>query len=109
MLHSADVLVHAAYDCSLTRPADIWRVNVDRTFIALLEAAATPDAPYHRLVKHVRIRRDDELYGRDKLDIEAMTVASGGCVVDPASCTVVSRPGRMAADFGGSPACRWFR
>src|SRR5438046_8905609 len=28
-LRSANALIHAAYDLSLTSPADIWRVNVD--------------------------------------------------------------------------------
>src|SRR5215469_5473930 len=37
-LGSADVLVHCAYDLSLRRATDIWRVNVDGTR-RLLEAA----------------------------------------------------------------------
>jgi nucleoside-diphosphate-sugar epimerase len=47
VLHSADVLVHAAYDLSLTRPVDIWRVNVDGTH-RLLEVAA--DARIRRIL-----------------------------------------------------------
>src|ERR1700733_3921322 len=30
-LHSADALVHTAYDLSLTSATDIWRVNVEGT------------------------------------------------------------------------------
>ena len=37
-LGSANALIHAAYDLSLTSPADIWRVNVEGTR-RLLEAA----------------------------------------------------------------------
>ena len=37
-LRSANALIHAAYDLSLTSSADIWRVNVEGTR-SLLEAA----------------------------------------------------------------------
>ena len=96
LLHSADVLVHAAYDLSLTRAADIWRVNVDGTH-RLLEAAA--DARVRRIIvlsSMSAFEGTTQLYGRAKLDIEAMTVASGGCVVRP-GLVYGERPGGMAA------------
>jgi len=95
LLHSADVLVHAAYDLSLTRPADIWRVNVDGTH-RLLEVAA--DARMRRIIvlsSMSAFEGTTQLYGRAKLDIETMTVASGGCVVRP-GLVYGERPGGMA-------------
>jgi nucleoside-diphosphate-sugar epimerase len=83
VLSSADVLVHAAYDLSLRSPGDIWEVNVEGTR-RLLEAA-----------RHAQTRRilvlssmsafvgTKQLYGRAKLEIEAMTEASGGCALRP--------------------------
>ena len=46
-LRSADALIHAAYDLSLTSSADIWRVNVEGTR-RLLEAAK--DAAVGRII-----------------------------------------------------------
>ena len=74
LLHSADVLVHAAYDLSLTSAADIWRVNVEGTR-RLLEVAA--DARVRRILvlsSMSAFEGTTQLYGRAKLDIEAMTV-----------------------------------
>ena len=96
LLHSADVLVHAAYDLSLTRPADIWRVNVNGTR-RLLDVAA--DARMRRILVFSSMsafKGTTQLYGRAKLDIEAITVASGGCVVRP-GLVYGERPGGMAA------------
>ena len=82
-LRSADVLVHAAYDMSLTRQADIWRVNVAGTH-RLLEAAR--EAEVGRLIVLSSMSAfpgTTQLYGRSKLDIEAMTIESGGCAIRP--------------------------
>lgn len=83
VLESVDVLVHTAYDFSLTRSADIWRVNVEGA---------------RRLVNAARIAKvrrvlvlstmsaypgTTQLYGRAKLDIEAATLAAGGCAIRP--------------------------
>lgn len=96
VLHSTDVLVHAAYDLSLTRPADIWRVNVEGTR-RLLEAAL--EARVRRILvlsSMSAFEGTTQLYGRAKLDIEAITVASGGCAVRP-GLVYGERPGGMAA------------
>lgn len=82
-LRSADALVHAAYDLSLTRAADIWQVNVEGTR-RLLEAAA--DARVEHIVvlsSMSAFEGTSQLYGQSKLDIEAITVEFGGCAVRP--------------------------
>ena len=83
LLGSTDVLVHAAYDLALTRAEDIWRVNVEGTR-RLLQAAS--DAGVRRIVVLSSMSAYEgtkQLYGRAKLDIEAMTVQFGGCSVRP--------------------------
>lgn len=95
VLNSADVLVHAAYDLSLTSPVDIWRVNVGGAR-RLLEVAA--DARVRRILvlsSMSAFEGTTQLYGRAKLDIEAMTAASGGCAVRP-GLVYGERPGGMA-------------
>ena len=94
-LRSADVLIHAAYDLSLTGSADIWRVNVEGTR-RLLEAAK--DAAVDRIIvlsSMSAFKGTTQLYGRAKLDIEAMTTASGGCAVRP-GLVYSTRAGGMA-------------
>jgi nucleoside-diphosphate-sugar epimerase len=94
-LSSAEVLVHAAYDLSLRNPGDIWQVNVEGTR-RLLEAAR--DAQTRRILVLSSMSAfvgTTQLYGRAKLEIEAMTVASGGCAV---------RPGLVHGDQAGGMA-----
>lgn len=82
-LRSSDVLIHAAYDLSLTSPADIWRVNVGGTR-RLLEAAR--EAAVGRIIvlsSMSAFEGTTQLYGRAKLDIEAITTEFGGCAVRP--------------------------
>ena len=82
-LRSANALVHAAYDLSLTRPADIWRVNVAGTR-RLLEAAS--EAGVSRIIvlsSMSAFAGTTQLYGRAKLEIEAITADVGGCAVRP--------------------------
>ena len=96
ILRSADLLVHAAYDLSLTNPADIWRVNVEGTR-RLLQTAA--DAKIRRILvlsSMSAFEGTTQLYGRAKLDIEAMTLAAGGCAVRP-GLVYGDPPGGMAA------------
>ena len=96
VLHSADVLVHAAYDLSLTSHADIWRVNVEGTH-HLLKVAA--DAQVRRILvlsSMSAFEGTSQLYGQAKLDIEALTVEYGGCAVRP-GLVYGERPGGMAA------------
>ena len=94
-LRSANALIHAAYDLSLTSPADIWRVNVEGTR-RLLEAAK--EAAVGRIIVFSSMSAfagTSQLYGRAKLDIEAMTIESGGCAV---------RPGLVYSDQAGGMA-----
>jgi nucleoside-diphosphate-sugar epimerase len=82
-LRSADALIHTAYDLSLTSSADIWRVNVEGTR-RLLEAAR--EASVGRIIVLSSMSAYEgttQLYGRAKLDIEAMTTEFGGCAVRP--------------------------
>jgi nucleoside-diphosphate-sugar epimerase len=77
------VLVHAAYDLALTRAVDIWRVNVEGTR-RLLQAAS--NAGVRRILVLSSMSAFEgtmQLYGRAKLDIEAMTEQFGGCSVRP--------------------------
>src|SRR5215468_5007058 len=94
-LGSANALIHAAYDLSLTSPADIWRVNVEGTH-RLLEAAT--EAAVGRIIVFSSMSSfagTSQLYGRAKLDIEAMTIECGGCAV---------RPGLVYSDHAGGMA-----
>ena len=82
-LQSADALVHAAYDLSLRSAVDIWRVNVEGTR-RLLEVAA--EAGVSRIIVLSSMSAFDgtsQLYGRAKLDIEAMTLGFGGLSIRP--------------------------
>lgn len=94
-LRSANALIHAAYDLSLTSPADIWRVNVKGTR-RLLEAAK--EAAVGRIIVFSSMSAfagTSQLYGRAKLDVEAMTIEFGGCAV---------RPGLVYSDQAGGMA-----
>ena len=94
-LLSANALIHAAYDLSLTGSADIWRVNVEGTR-RLLEAAI--QASVRRIIvlsSMSAFEGTTQLYGRAKLDIEAMTAEFGGCAV---------RPGLVYSDQAGGMA-----
>ena len=82
-LRSADVLIHAAYDLSLTNAVDIWQVNVEGTRRLLQEAT---EVAVDRIIVISSMSAFDgtsQLYGRAKLDIEAMTKEFGGCAVRP--------------------------
>ncbi len=81
LLDSVDVLIHTAYDFSLTSRADIWRVNVAGTQ-RLLDAAVT--AGVGRIIVLSTMSAytgTTQLYGSAKLAIESATLAAGGCVV----------------------------
>src|SRR5262249_13548316 len=82
-LRSADVLIHAAYNLSITGADDIRRVNVEGTR-RLLQAAK--EASIGRIIVLSSMSAFDgtsQLYGRAKLDIEAMTIEYGGCAIRP--------------------------
>ena len=82
-LRSADVLIHAAYNLSLTSAHDIWRVNVEGTRRLLDAATEAGTARVIVLSSMSAFAGTTQLYGRAKLDIEAMTVERGGIAVRP--------------------------
>lgn len=82
-LRSADVLLHAAYNLSLTSVDDIWRVNVEGTRRLLDAATEAGTARVIVLSSMSAFTGTTQLYGRAKLDIEAMTVERGGIAVRP--------------------------
>ena len=82
-LQSADTLIHAAYDLSLTSSADIWRVNVEGSRSLLKAAKEAGTARIIVLSSMSAFVGTSQLYGRAKLDIEAITVELGGCAVRP--------------------------
>jgi nucleoside-diphosphate-sugar epimerase len=98
VLASADVLIHTAYDFSLTGEAEIWSVNVRGTE-RLLEAAA--NAGVERVIVLSTMSAyggTTQLYGRAKLAIEAATLDAGGCVVRP-GIVYGDQPGGMAGSL----------
>jgi nucleoside-diphosphate-sugar epimerase len=79
----ADLLVHAAYDFTVHRRADIWRVNVDGTRRVL---RAARDTGIGRIIVLSTMSAYDgtrQLYGSAKLAIERDTAAVGGTAVRP--------------------------
>ncbi|MGO9956135.1 MAG: NAD-dependent epimerase/dehydratase family protein [Solirubrobacteraceae bacterium] len=80
LLHGCDVVVHCAYDLSLTRWTDIARVNIAGT--ARLVAAARPSGVRVCLVSSMSAYSGTrQLYGRAKLASERDVLQSRGDVV----------------------------
>ena len=94
-LASADALIHAAYDLTLTSPADIRRVNVEGTRRLLKAAQEAGTGRIIVLSSMSAFTGTTQLYGRAKLEIEAITVESGGCAVRP-GLVHGKQPGGMA-------------
>lgn len=95
LLESVDLLVHAAYDFSLTKRSDIWRVNVEGTRRLL---AAAREAGVERILVLSTMSAysgTTQLYGQAKLAIEAATAAVGGCAIRP-GLVYSSQPAGMA-------------
>jgi nucleoside-diphosphate-sugar epimerase len=95
LLAGIDLLVHAAYDFTVTRRADIWRVNVAGTEDLL---AAAGRAGVRRVVVFSTMSAypgTTQLYGQAKLAIEAATAAAGGVAVRP-GLVYGDHPGGMA-------------
>jgi nucleoside-diphosphate-sugar epimerase len=95
LLRSADVLVHAAYDFSVTSQADIWRVNVQGTRNLLHEARRANVRRIVVLSSMSAYEGTAQLYGRAKLAIEKDALAAGGCAIRP-GVVIGSNPGGMA-------------
>ena len=82
-LRSADALIHAAYDLALTSARDISRVNVAGTR-RLLEAAREEGVDRIIVLSSMSaFAGTSQLYGRTKLEIEAITLECGGCAIRP--------------------------
>lgn len=93
-LASADLLIHTAYDMSLTRPADIRRINVEGSRLLL---AAAHDAGVRKIIvlsSMSAFTGTSQLYGRAKLAIEKVTAGFGGCSIRP-GLVYGDRPGGM--------------
>ncbi len=83
VLDGIDILVHCAYDMTLTRRTDIWETNVFGT-VALLDAAAAAGVRSTVAVSSMSAYRGTrQLYGRAKLDAELAALARGMRVVRP--------------------------
>jgi nucleoside-diphosphate-sugar epimerase len=95
VLDGVDLLVHAAYDFTLTRRDDIWRVNVAGT--RRLLDAARPSGVTRIVVLSTMSAYPGttQLYGQAKLDIESATARVGGVAVRP-GLVYGDHPGGMA-------------
>ncbi len=102
-LDHVDLLVHCAYDMTLTRRADIWRSNVFGT-VSLFDEAVSSGVPRTIVLSSMSAYAGTrQLYGRAKLATEAAARARGLCVV---------RPGLVYGTGGGGMAgtlCRLAR
>ena len=95
LLESVDVLVHTAYDFSVTSRKDVWRTNVQGTRGLLTSAQA---AGVRRILVLSTMSAYDgttQIYGQAKLAIEAATLAVGGCAIRP-GLVYGDSPGGMA-------------
>ncbi len=82
-LQGVDVLVHCAYDFSVTSPAAIWQSNVfgTRSLLALAESNAIRRTIFISSMSAYAGTR--QIYGRAKLASESDALASHMCVVRP--------------------------
>jgi nucleoside-diphosphate-sugar epimerase len=81
LLEGVDTLVHGAWDLSVTRRADIWRINVDGT-AALLELAKRAGVRRVIFVSSMSAYEGTtQLYGQAKLECERMAAGLGQGVV----------------------------
>ena len=99
LLAGVDVLIHCAYDLTLTRPSDIKRVNIGGTR-RLLHAASAAEVPRVIVLSSMSAYEGTtQLYGRAKLAIEAATLQIGGWVLRP-GLVFGERAGGMVASLG---------
>ena len=82
-LERVDVLIHCAYDMTLTKRTDIWRTNVFGT-TDLLDMAVSSGVRRTIAVSSMSAYPGThQLYGRAKLDTELAALNRGMCVVRP--------------------------
>ena len=80
---SAQLLIHAAYERRSRKPADVQRVNVNRSF-ALLDAANAAGVRNVIFISSVSAFDGcQSSYGKSKLQVEQYVLAAGGLVVRP--------------------------
>jgi len=82
-LDGVDVLVHCAYDMTLTRRADIWQTNVFGAVALFDQALAAGVGRTIALSSMSAYAGTRQLYGRAKLATELAARARGVCVVRP--------------------------
>ncbi len=83
LLDGVDLLVHCAYDMTLTKRADIWQVNVFGAASLFDQALASGVKRTITLSSMSAYPGTRQLYGRAKLAIEVAARARGVCVVRP--------------------------
>ena len=83
MLDDVDVLIHCAYDMSLTDPADVQRVNVEGTRRLLALAQAVGCSRVLVLSSMSAFEGTQQLYGRSKLAIEDIARTMGAISIRP--------------------------
>jgi len=83
ILDGVDVLVHCAYDLTLTRRSEIWQTNVFGT-TALLDRAESSGVRRTIVLSSMSAYRGThQLYGRAKLATEIAALSRGMCAVRP--------------------------
>lgn len=80
LLRDVEVVVHCAYDLSLTRERDILRVNVEGTH-RLVQATVAAGARFVLISSMSAYPGTRQIYGRAKLAAESAVLAAGGTVV----------------------------
>lgn len=80
LLRDVEVVVHCAYDLSLTRRRDILRVNVEGTR-RLVQATAAAGARFVLISSMSAYPGTRQIYGQAKLAAESAVLAAGGKVV----------------------------
>jgi nucleoside-diphosphate-sugar epimerase len=100
VLKDACALVHCAYDFSLRRREDIWRINVDGTRRLLRSTVAAGKRRILVMSSMSAYAGTEQIYGQAKLAIERLTVDAGGIAV---------RPGLVYGDCAGGMAATLVR
>lgn len=80
LLDDVEVVVHCAYDLSLTRKREIWRVNVEGTE-RLAQASSAAGARFVLISSMSAYPGTKQIYGKAKLAAERAVLDSGGQVV----------------------------
>jgi nucleoside-diphosphate-sugar epimerase len=80
LFRDVEVVVHCAYDLSLTRQRDIWRVNVEGTH-RLVQATAAAGARFVLISSMSAYPGTRQIYGQAKLAAERAVLDTGGKVV----------------------------